>query len=110
IHVTGASDEHLQTLLELTQKGEPAVAREATIAIGRDWLANPNRILFGMSGGRRKILESLTRSSDLLIAQNAARHLLASRTMGLGERFYRSRKSYFARYLSQIKYQTGLEE
>ncbi len=51
------NDRNLETFQSLILNSEQVVAREAVEALGQVWLANPNRVLLGVSGQRLKILE-----------------------------------------------------
>jgi hypothetical protein len=89
IHRTGVSDKHLRVLRMLVYGNERALAQEAIIAIGRNWLLNPNNILWGVSLRRELLLEEIVHSDDKVLAKNAAQYLAASMDMKLSTRIKR---------------------
>ena len=88
IHLAGGSDRNLTELFALAvQKDEPALAQQATVAIGQAWLNNPNQVILGVSKQRRLFLTALTEIKKKQIVKIANSYLESSTKMSFFDRW-----------------------
>ncbi|MCS6886438.1 MAG: DUF3488 and transglutaminase-like domain-containing protein [Acidobacteriota bacterium] len=94
------SDRNLDLLRSLVLKSDPAVGREIVESVSRTWLANPNRVLLGLSKEREQMLEWCTNQQGL--EQTAERALYSARSWGLLYRIRIFRKVYSRWYYIKV--------
>ncbi|MBL8149349.1 MAG: DUF3488 domain-containing protein [Blastocatellia bacterium] len=97
------SDDNLETMLWIIENASPAVAQEATYAVSRLWLANPNNLFFGISKKRQVLLEELSRSTNRNIALTAQVCLKDAQNMSTLTRFRTFQKEHIRDYFYLIE-------
>ncbi|MBL8196223.1 MAG: DUF3488 domain-containing protein [Blastocatellia bacterium] len=99
IHLAGGSDRNLTELFALAvQKDEPALAQQATVAIGQAWLNNPNQVILGLSKQRKLFLMALTEIKKKEIVKTANSCLETSTKMSFFDRWKEFRERYKKRF------------
>jgi hypothetical protein len=99
MHLAGGSDKNLTELFSLAvQKDEPALAQQATIAIGQAWLNNPNQVILGISKQRKLFLTALSEIKRKQIVRTANSYLETSTKMSFSDRWKEFRERYKKRF------------